>query len=315
MDLDRLRAAPAWRRWLFALKPAAWPKLLAPAALGVCLARASGVTPGPGALALAGLWTALMATAILTLNDWADEDVDRLKRTLLGARCSPKTIPDGVLPARALLAAGVAAGLGLLALGAAVGALERRVAPAALSALALAVFAAYSLPPLRLNARGGGEALEALGVGAVLPAAIAALLGPIDLRPGHGAVLAGAVLLALASAVASGLSDEVSDRAGGKRTVATLAGPAFAFQLARGLPVAAAGAWLAGCAAGLLPAWLGLGGLLLAAPVLDPRLAGAAASMALEAQGRFKRRLHRAILLGLLGAGVALALAGGGGRP
>ncbi|MEB3327874.1 MAG: hypothetical protein VKQ33_01435 [Candidatus Sericytochromatia bacterium] len=36
---------------------------------------------------------------IVPLDDWADARVDRLKREMFPTGCSPKTIPDGVLPA------------------------------------------------------------------------------------------------------------------------------------------------------------------------------------------------------------------------
>ena len=158
-------------------------------------------------------------------NDAGDVEVDRIKRRMFPQGCSPKTVPDGVLTRRALVLGGASAGLAALALawGLAV-ALERPLLPGWMLA-SLGLLLAYTAPPLRLNYRGGGELLEMVGVGAVLPALHAYL------QAGHigGAlpwVLPGWVCMALASAVASGLSDEVSDRAGGKTTAVTLWGNA-----------------------------------------------------------------------------------------
>src|SRR5690606_5896012 len=137
--------------------------------------------------------------------------------------CSPKTIPDSILGERTVLA------LGLVSLAACVGvslAAERvleRPGFSLLGLLGIGIFLAYSFPPFRLNYRGGGERLEAFGVGYFLPAIEA------DLQSGATAsftspLYAGTVLLAASSAVASGLSDERSDAAGGKRTFVTTFG-------------------------------------------------------------------------------------------
>ena len=88
-------------------------------------------------------------------------------------------------------------------------------------------FAAYTLPPLRMNYRGGGELLEALGVGLLLPSMQVEAQGGA-LGESEYAVLAGFAALSLASAIASGLSDEQSDKAGGKRTVASVLGNSVA---------------------------------------------------------------------------------------
>ena len=57
-------------------------------------------------------------------------------------------------------------------------------------------------------------------------------------------VLSGYATASLASAVASGLSDEVSDRAGGKRTLVTMLGNALARRLSERLVFFAAAVWV-----------------------------------------------------------------------
>jgi len=304
MNADQIRKAPLWRRWIFALKPAAWPKMAAPALLGAGLAAAPGASSTATATATGAfaalLWTVAMTVMIVTLNDWADEPVDRLRRALLGARCGPRTLVDGILPSRALLAAGVVAALTVVGVGLLVMLASGRKEPAVLSLASVACFAAYSLPPVRLNSRGGGELLEAFGVGVLLPLAIASLLGPLPTHPGINVLLGGAFALALVSALLSGLSDEVSDRQGGKVTAVTRLGAATALRLAAmafamvpvTLVVAAAMGWVRWVVA--LAALVPMGWL----KGLPVREAGV--SMNLEAQGFLKRRVHRVIAALLL---------------
>src|SRR5688572_25540308 len=109
------------QRWMYALKPASWPKLLVPMLLGHGL----GIAAGDRRVALAGfafgvLFTVLDLIFIVLLNDWFDRDVDALKRRMLPHSGSPKTIPDGILPPWHLLCAGLLAAVlaGLVSLGA-----------------------------------------------------------------------------------------------------------------------------------------------------------------------------------------------------
>lgn len=285
-------------RWWYAVKPKSWPKLLVPALLGQALgARAAGgVDWRPAVLGL-GLTLALLVYIVL-LNDWGDRRVDAVKRRMFPDGCSPKTIPDGILPARALLVAGLVAGglalalalLGQLWLG------RPQLAPAA--AGALLVFFAYTFPPLKLNYRGGGELLEALGVGALLPWLQAHLQSGVTTHPGL-ALLAGFGAMSLASALASGLSDERSDRAGGKRTCAAWLGNGLTRRAAEAALGLGAAAWLAATLVqpAAAPPWCVLpatavvavnGGLMIAA-------SGRAVTDAFAAQGIYKRYLHRAI--------------------
>jgi 1,4-dihydroxy-2-naphthoate octaprenyltransferase/chlorophyll synthase len=231
------------KRWLYALKVASWPKLLAPMLLGQAI---GGVTAGawsPAATLLGFAYAVALTCAIVLLNDFADRRVDALKRRLFPEGCSAKTIPDGVLGAQAVLLGGL--GAGALSLGiAAIGELWlARPGLLAAAAGALGVFVAYSLPPLRRNYRGGGEYLEMLGVGVVLPWLGAYLQGGDPAPALAGALLPGFALLALASAVTSGLADEVSDRRGGKDTFATRYGNPFCRVLGENLIAAGAILW------------------------------------------------------------------------
>lgn len=215
------------------LKPASWPKLVVPALLG----HALGVD-ATGSLSLAALAVGLVLVAldivfVVCLNDWADQEIDALKRRMF-PESSLKTIPDGIASSRTLLLAGLFAGALALLVALVAAPLLDRPHLFVLTLGALGVFWLYSLPPLRLNYRGGGELLEALGVGVVLPLLSAYLQSGV-LVPPSATLLLGWTCLSLGSAIASGLSDERSDRAGGKHTVVTMLGNETARTLVQGL--------------------------------------------------------------------------------
>jgi 4-hydroxybenzoate polyprenyltransferase len=290
--------APPGARWWAALKPGSWPKLVVPALFGQALGAATGRGVSAAALAVGGLYTLGLLGFIVLLNDWGDREVDAIKRRMFPAGCSPKTIPDGLLTARQVLLAGLGAGAVALVVAAAGGALLGRPLLFAAGAGCLALFLCYTFPPVKLNYRGGGELLEAAGVGVALPWWNALAQGCASWHP-LLVVLGGSALTALSSALASGLSDEESDRAGGKRTLVTTLGNAPARRLAEvGLGLGGA-AWVA--AAAVLPGVVVWWAILPAVAVLlgfgarAHRLSPGAVTNAFPAQGAYKRELHRAI--------------------
>ncbi len=290
--------ASGLERWFYALKPASWPKLFVPAFFGQVLGA-----QGPGGLELRSLawglgFTAFGLAFIVLLNDWGDQRVDAMKRKMFPDGCSPKTIPDGILGARAVAMGGVL--FGGAALLAAWGAERDLSRPAAFEAGVgcMLLFVAYTLPPVRLNYRGGGELLEMLGVGVALP------LYNAYLQSGHVVArawpwLAGFAALSLASGVASGLSDERSDRAGGKRTFASVFGNGAARALTETCVLVGMGLWTLSAIVwpSLAPAWA-------VAPAVAivlwnfvgmRKVSASAVTNAFAAQGAYKSFLHRAI--------------------
>lgn len=267
----------------------------------MALGQAIGID-ADGRISIAGLAIGVLFTLfdlafVVLLNDWGDQRVDALKRSMFPAS-SRKTIPDGVLSDRAVLGAGLLAGLAAVAVAFAGEIALGRPWLGAMSLGALALFAAYTLPPLRLNYRGGGELLEALGVGVVLPWINAYAQSGRVLAPAL-VVLPGFAILSLSSAIASGLADERSDVRGGKRTVVTTIGNTLSRRLIVALAVIGPVVWG-------LTAWLGTWGtptlpLYAAAGVallsLGPIRATSAAAQtdAFEAQRIYKGALHRLI--------------------
>jgi 1,4-dihydroxy-2-naphthoate octaprenyltransferase/chlorophyll synthase len=172
------------------------------------------------------------------------------------------------------------------------------------------------LPPLRLNYRGGGELLEALGVGVLLPVINAHAQNPWPWSPGL-VLLAPLTAFAAASALASGLSDEASDRLGGKTTFTTLLGndavrAAIERLVAGGCVMIAA---IFRFAPGLPPRlWV--------APVLVVGVSGwrtvaevsrHATSGALEGQRVYKERLHQTLWGTTLALAIVFVVAWSGG--
>lgn len=285
-------------RWFYALKPASWPKLVVPALFGQLLgARVSGHLD-LAAFGWGFAFTAFGLAFIVLLNDWGDREVDALKRSMFPDGCSPKTIPDKILDAKSVGAVGLLCGL--LAVACAGGADRALQRPWALEAgiACVLLFVSYTLPPIRLNYRGGGELVEMLGVGAALP------LYNLYLQSGFvpRAVwpwIAGFSAFSFASAVASGLSDEQSDRIGGKRTFASTFGNQAARRLTEGLTLVGILIWTAASLSGspVIPLWAALAGIGVALWnfLALRRVSSRAVTNAFRAQAEYKHFLHRAI--------------------
>ncbi len=292
-----------YERWRHALKPDSWSKLVVPTYLGQAIGAAhlGRLDLAP---AFAGMvFTYLTLTFIVLMNDVSDREVDAIKRRMFPRGGSPKTIPDGILPASRLLLVGLAAGVGAVGFAYFAEGWLNRPGLGLGGLIALGLFVAYSLPPLRLNYRGGGELLEMLGVGFALPWINAYMQGGLGSEtllwlPRAWPVLVGSSLLALASAVASGLGDEVSDRKGGKRTFTTMLGNPMARRLTEALVALGALAWIL---AGLFAEHVPLVVVLLPIAILAYRLRGmialstSAVTNAFATQAVYKAHLHRGL--------------------
>ncbi len=302
-----------YQRWRFALKPASWPKLFVPAFLG----QAIGATHRGGldlVPAIAGMvLTFLMLVFIVLMNDVADQEVDAIKRRRF-PQTSRKTIIDGVLPGRTMWLVAIVGALSAMGFAWYCEGWLNRPATFSVTMHCLTIFCAYSLWPFRLNYRGGGELLEMLGTGFALPWLNAYLQGGLGVEsitwlPRPWAVLVGMMALGLASAVASGLSDEVSDREGGKRTFVTMFGNPMARRLTEALVVLGCVFW---GLAGLLSPHVPVLAVLLPIGIVLWNLrtmraiSTSAVTNAFEPQKRYKEALHKAIWSGAQWLGMLL---------
>lgn len=220
--------------WIRAARPLSLLNIGPPLLLG---AQAAG-GDAPWITLLAGGW--LGQLAIVFLNDYADRGRDAGRPTWISGGSG--VLPRGELRPRQLKAAGMLAAEGYLLCFAWLGALSGNWLLPLLALLGLGLFLSYSYPPFQFNLRGGGEFLQALGVGGVLP-----LLG-LWAGGAQAGALAGAdwaFLLgtALVAAIATTLPDREEDRKSGKRTLCVLIGraPLLGLLWLASLPLA----WLA----------------------------------------------------------------------
>lgn len=207
---------------------------------------------------------------IVYANDWADVETDRHNQTATPFSGGSRVLVDGDLRRRDLARAAVLMAVATLGAALALAVGHGRWWAVPLAAVAIACLWLYSFPPVSLSYRGGGEVLQMLGVGLLLP-----LFGYCA----QAGSLAGFpwpllwVLLPtnLACAIATSLPDEPSDRAAQKRTVSVWWGP-------RPARVAVVLLNAASLAAFVLVGWLGLG---------EPRLwlLGAVPAVAIAGQG------------------------------
>ncbi|MCC5886082.1 MAG: prenyltransferase [Gammaproteobacteria bacterium] len=169
---------------------------------------------------------------IVYANDVADEDTDRDNATATLYSGGSRVLVEGALSSAALQrAAWIMAGLAV-ASAALIGMVAGHWLPLPLAVLGIGLLWAYSFPPLRLSYRGGGELLQTLGLGAVLPLlAFSAQTGDLG---GFPWVLFAVLLpLNLATAIATALPDVASDARANKRTLVVKygLGPARRFIL------------------------------------------------------------------------------------
>lgn len=218
---DRNRPTPAWKAWVQAARLPSQLYIFWPLLLGQALAMRDGFSWGiVAACILYGLACQLY---IVFANDVADMATDCRNRTYTLFSGGSRVLVDGLLTRRQLaLAAALCAAVTVMS-GLYLGLAHQTWLPLPLILLGLALLWAYSYPPFRLSYRGGGEYLQMIGVGLVLP-----LIG----YSAHAGSLAGLpwlllpllLIVSLSCAMATALPDEPSDRLDGKRTHAVRVG-------------------------------------------------------------------------------------------
>jgi len=213
---------PKLKYWIQASRLASQGYIFFPLLLGQALwFSQSGHLNWPMA-GLTWLFGLVIQLFIVYANDVADADIDRANSTFTPFSGGSRVLADAKLTASDLKT-GVAVMVVLnFMIGTCLLMQGRPLAPG-LILIALALLWLYSFPPVRLSYRGGGEFLQMIGVGLVLP-----LFG-FYLQAGTFAgfpvrYLAVLFPLQLACAFSTTLPDEPSDRAGGKRTLSVLIG-------------------------------------------------------------------------------------------
>lgn len=224
------------------------------------------------ALILAQLFGIFDQLYIVYANDWADVETDRRNSTYNIFSGGSRVIVEGLLSRRSVGIAAIVTAMFAMLTGVGLWILHGSPLSLGLMILGIALLYGYSYPPLRMSYRGGGEALQMIGVGGVLP-----LVGYSAQTGGLGgfpwAILAVTLPISLGCAVATSLPDEPSDRESRKRTASVLLGSTSAQVVAVSL-----------CAVSLL-AWLFISA---PEPALPPRLLAVAVPAAILIAGTRK---------------------------
>ncbi|MCA9535376.1 MAG: prenyltransferase [Myxococcales bacterium] len=227
--------------WVRAARPLAQANIALPIALGVTAATGEGFRMEPWALAACAAFSVLDQLMIVFANDYADRHTDTAARTLLSGGSG--VLVDGSLSEGALRRAALLAGFGLLGLGVLLAGSRPLLLAACVAAIALLQL--YSYPPARLSHRGGGEWLQGLGIGLVLPWVGYYLVSGSAQAP--LAVLLPMVLFGVSGNITTAMPDVDADRAAGKRSLPVVVGEPRARALGVGFFAAAMAlaAWLA----------------------------------------------------------------------
>ncbi len=168
---------------------------------------------------LVHLYGLFMQLYIVFANDLADAETDRLNNTFTVFSGGSRVLVDGDITPHQLRNAAIAMATCCLLAGGVFTFFYHRFYIIPIIAFGLVLVWMYSFPPVKMSYRGGGEILQMIGVGIVLPM--------VGYYGQSGAILAFpwetmAVILPsqLACAAATSLPDEPSDRVSGKHTAA-----------------------------------------------------------------------------------------------
>ncbi len=224
--------------WLLASRPASQSYIFFPLLLGQAAHYSRTGDFDWAVFALLHLYGLFLQLFIVYANDRADIETDRMNTTYTVFSGGSRTLVDGLISLRENYTAVMCT----VALNVLIGILLTTVCGRGLAlpivALSLGLLWMYSFSPVRLSYRGGGELLQMLGVGLVLP--VFGFYGQAgDALRFDWPLLAFILPGQLACAMATALPDEPSDRASRKRTSAVLLGPAAAKLLVIALSAAA----------------------------------------------------------------------------
>jgi 1,4-dihydroxy-2-naphthoate octaprenyltransferase len=204
--------------WLQAARPLAQANIAVPLLLGQGLAHAVSGRFSWTRFALVHLFGVLVQLFIVFANDAADWKADVMNDTHTPFSGGSRVVPEGKLTPRELASATLVMTVGIGVFGLATTLRLSLPWMLALSTLPLSLLWAYSFPPLKLSYRGGGEWLQALGMGAVLPV-IGFYLQCESLAMVPWLALPPAMVLGWAGNVITSLPDTPSDRRAEKRTL------------------------------------------------------------------------------------------------
>jgi len=181
-------------------------------------------------LALSLLYGLFLQLYIVYANDWADAHIDGENKTYNIFSGGSRVIPEGKITRRSLGVAAILTVVLNLFLGIGLWIWGNRPLTLPLILLSFLLLWLYSFPPVKLSYRGGGEFLQTLGVGIVLPLmGFQMQIGNLEGFPWHW--LAFIIPLDLAASLTTTLPDEPSDRGAKKMTFAARFGGTWVKRL------------------------------------------------------------------------------------
>ncbi len=209
--------------WIKASRPPAYVNTFIPTLLGQLLALN---------LSNAWDWTIFIWLAVINWlqqlyivfwNDYADEAADRLNENFTPFSGGSRVLPENQLTKQSLWRAGTLASIAVLICGSWLTIFADRDYLLIFLLIGWLLLTAYSLPPFRLNYRGGGEFLQMLGCAIVLPLmGYYAQLNTLNDFPWP--ILLPFAIYHLASAIATTVADRSADKIAGKNTLAVRLG-------------------------------------------------------------------------------------------
>ncbi len=228
--------------WIKASRLPSQSYIALPLVLGQLIAYAHQGSLDPYVFVLVQLFGVFDQLYIVYANDYADRETDAANDTFTIFSGGSRVLVDGALRPEQLRRASILMAALAMATGVTLGVWRGTWAVPALQAAGLTLLWMYSYPPVRLSYRGGGEALQMLGVGLILP-----LVGFVAQTGGFQgfpwAWLAILLPLQLGCAMCTALPDEPSDRATQKRTLAVHLGNTGAKVAIVALHTFALGMW------------------------------------------------------------------------
>lgn len=210
------------RAWLRAARPLAHGNIAPPILLGEAMA-CEHQSLALSLLLAAHLFGVLDHLVIVFANDVADEETDAKNQTSTLFSGGSRVLVHGELKARDLKRAAIITSSSLMAFSCIAGVLFARPYLPVFALAALMLLHAYSFAPLRLSYAGGGEILQGLGIGIVLPA-LGFYMQRGSLEGLSTLALTGLFLFGVAGNLLTALPDTKSDRESEKRTWSVLRG-------------------------------------------------------------------------------------------
>ncbi|MBN2716332.1 MAG: prenyltransferase [Deltaproteobacteria bacterium] len=173
--------------------------------------------------AVVHLYGLFMQLYIVYANDYADIETDHLNQTYTIFSGGSRVLADGELSRRTLGIAAVTMAALTLLMGVVLALVYGRILAPIIIFVGIGLLWMYSFGPVRLSYRGGGEFLQMLGVGAVLPVVgFYAQGGALTEFPLE--TMAVILPTQLACAMATSIPDYTSDRQSDKRSSSVVLG-------------------------------------------------------------------------------------------